>query len=176
MIKDNLMKKINNNRGITMVELGIVIALAGILMYGAIKFFQSTFDVWWSTRDSVDVYSAARSTMDEMSKYIRQSSSEPITIGESNESVLFKINKSTADWGHSNLYIKYFKPDSESVLRRYLKGSTTTLVTAGVDKFYVWFDDSEYSYIGATLTVSQGGESANLSKKINLRCQRGNDE
>ncbi|MDA3792525.1 MAG: hypothetical protein PF545_02565 [Elusimicrobia bacterium] len=171
------MKNINKNRGITLVELGIVIALAGILGYGAIKFFQSTFEVWWGTRDSVDVYSDARSAMDEMSKYIRQSSSEPVTIGGSNESVRFKINKSTGEWGHSNLNIKYFKPSDQNVIKRYFKGSTTTLVADGVDMFYVWYDSgttSKYAYVGATLAVSQGDQSANLSKKINLRGRRGN--
>ncbi|MEA3507043.1 MAG: prepilin-type N-terminal cleavage/methylation domain-containing protein [Elusimicrobiota bacterium] len=171
------MKIINKNRGVTLIEMALVIALSGVLIYGGLKFFRSTFDIWKGTCNSVDVYSDARSAMDEMSRYIRQSSSEAITIGGSNESVQFTINRSTSDWGNSNREIKYFQPSAQAILRRYMKGSTTTLITEGVDNFHVWYDSetsSRYSFVGATLAVSQGDRSATLSKKIMIRGMRGN--
>jgi hypothetical protein len=160
------------NKGITLPELAIVLILAGVLGLGAYNFFKNAFKVWWTTRDSVDVHEDSRTAVNEMSKYIRQASTQPITIGGSNDSVAFEIGKTTTEW-HEDLTIKYFKDGS--ALKRFMKGSTTTLVSSGVELFYVWFDSgtsSSYAFIGSSLSVTQGDETANLNKTIMLRGRR----
>ena len=164
-------QKIKKNSGVTLVELTILMALIGLLSWGAVKFFQDTFDVWWTTRDSVNVHSSSRGAIDELSKYIRQASTQPITI-TGNNSIRFKIAKSTTEW-HSDLTIRYFKDGS--LLRRLMKGTTTTLIPSGVELFHVWYNSgtaSRYAYVGTSITVTQGKESARLNKKIMLRGRR----
>lgn len=154
------------NKGLTIIELGMVIVLAGILGYGIFRFFRDTFNIWWTTTESVDVQGKSRAAINEMSKYLRQASTQPVTISGT-DSIEFKIGKSTADW-EQDLTVKYFKDNSS--LKRYMKGSTTTLIDSGVDLFYIWYDTtSRYQYVGTSLTVTQGDEQAELHKRITLR-------
>ena len=64
-------------RGFTLIELMVVVALLGILGYGIVQFFTGTFRVWWQTTQQIDAQQKARVAMDEMTKFIRQAS--PVT-------------------------------------------------------------------------------------------------
>jgi hypothetical protein len=97
-----------------------------------------------------------------------------VTIGSivyDNDAIYFEIGKTTSDW-HTDLTVGYFQDGTD--LKRFMKGSTTTLVS-GVDIFYVWVDSgsaSSYDCVGTSLTVTQGDESFDLTKKIMLRTRR----
>ena len=82
----------NKNRGITLIELGIVIIIFGLLGMAAYDFFQNTFRVWWTTKDSVDVHGDSRTAINEISKYIRQASTNPINIGFTKDFIDFEIS------------------------------------------------------------------------------------
>lgn len=64
-------------KGFTLIEMMIVVALLGILGYGIIKFFSNTFRVWWQTSQQIDAQQKARVAMDEMTRFIRQA--KPVT-------------------------------------------------------------------------------------------------
>ncbi len=159
---------IKKNQGVTLIELGISIAILGILSIGTFRFFRNTFDIWWMTRDSVDVFGKSRSAMNEITRYVRQTSEDPIEI-TGNSSIKFKISRSTQEWGGDNT-IKYFK--SGDNLYRMMRKSTTTLIPGGVEKFFIYMDTepaSNYAHVGATLTVTQNQQSATLSQRVMLR-------
>jgi len=157
--------------GITFVELAITIAIVGVIGWGVLKFFRTAFDVWWDTKDSVDIHSAARNAVNEMTKYIRQASTAPIIIGGGNSSISFEIAKDTADWG-SNLTVMFLKDGP--ALKREFRGVRTTMIDS-IDLFYVWLETasaSSYDIVGTSLVVSQGGKRVSLNKKIMLRGRR----
>lgn len=146
----------------------IVVAISGLFMLGVTKFFRDTFDIWRDTRDSADVHSSARTAINEMSKYIRQSSTHPITIGASNDLVEFEIAKSTDEW-HADLTMRYFKDGT--ALKRFMKGSTTTMISSGVSLFYVWSATStaQFTVVGTTVTVASNDINVSMGKKVMLR-------
>ncbi len=59
-------------KGFTLIELMIVVALLGILGYGIMKFFSNTYRTWWQTSQQIDAQQKARVAMDEMTRFIRQ--------------------------------------------------------------------------------------------------------
>jgi len=70
-------------KGFTLIELAIVIALLAILGYGIMKFFTHTYRTWWQTSQQIDSQQKARVAMDEMTRFIRQA--RPVTaiaVGE----------------------------------------------------------------------------------------------
>ncbi|MFH1416330.1 MAG: prepilin-type N-terminal cleavage/methylation domain-containing protein [Elusimicrobiota bacterium] len=162
----------NKNRGMTFIEITIVIAIAALFMAGVFKFFRNTYDVWLDTTNSVAAGGDARTASNEMVKYIRQASSATITIGASDDSIKFEIAKTTTDW-HTDLTVHYFQDGS--TLKRLMKDSTTTIISDGVDFFYVWHDSgsaSSYACVGTSLTVIQGDKSVNLDKRVMIRSGR----
>ncbi|HUW22949.1 MAG TPA: type II secretion system protein [bacterium] len=64
-------------KGFTLIELMIVVALLGILGYGIMKFFTNTYRTWWQTSQQIDAQQKARVAMDEMTRFIRQA--RPVT-------------------------------------------------------------------------------------------------
>ncbi len=64
-------------KGFTLIELMIVVALLGILGYGIVTFFTNTFRTWWQTSQQIDAQQKARIAMDEMTRFIRQA--KPVT-------------------------------------------------------------------------------------------------
>ncbi|MBA7510249.1 hypothetical protein ES705_02225 [subsurface metagenome] len=70
-------------KGFTLIELMIVVALLGILGYGIMKFFTNTFRTWWQTSQQIDAQQKARVAMDEMTRFIRQARPvADIVVGE----------------------------------------------------------------------------------------------
>lgn len=159
----------NVNRGVTFIELMIVVSIAALFMVGVFNFFRNTYEAWTDTRDTAAASVDARTASNEMAKYIRQASTDTVVIGASNDSITFDISKSTTAW-HQDLTIKYFKSGSE--LKRLMKGSTSTVISEGVELFYVWHDTgtaSSYALVGTSVTVKQGDKTIDINKKIMLR-------
>jgi len=59
-------------KGFTLIELAIVIALLGILGYAIVTFFTNTFRTWWQASQQIDAQQKARVALDEMTRFIRQ--------------------------------------------------------------------------------------------------------
>jgi len=142
-------------KGFTLIELMIVVALLGILGYGISKFFTNTFKIWWQATQQIDVQQKGRLAMDEMTKFIRQAS--PVTtivVGQqagedpntmisfshidgrqisyykSGDSLKRVVNLTTSDLIPENLISIYFVPDS-TMTPTQVDISTLTVETPG---------------------------------------------
>ena len=156
------------NYGVTLVELGIIIAILSIISIGGVVFFRHTFEVWWTSRDVIDVHAGAREAMDEMSTFLRQASTDTIKI-EGNDKIKFTIAKSEQEWGHPDRRLNYFL-DSGS-LKRYSRGSTTTLVGGGVSFFNITHTTAaaRFESVKVELEILKGEEQSSFSRNIVLR-------
>ena len=160
----------NKEKGFTLVEILIVVAIIALLSIGGIRFFSDTFSVWWHTRDVSRATGDARVAIDEITTYLRQATSIDTRTGSS---VHFNIYRE--EWADDRM--GYFQEGD--TLRRFMRGSTTTLVSSDVESFSLQPITSEgrYYHIEVELKVSQGeGEKINLSRRVMLRGLRGVEE
>jgi len=111
-------------KGFTLIELMVVVALLGILGFGVVKFFSDTFRIWWQASQQIDVQQKARAAMDEMSRFIRQASPVVnIVVGEqAGEDPNTMISFTHIDGRH----ISYFK--SGDRLRRQVNGAISDMI------------------------------------------------
>lgn len=149
-------------KGFTLVELTITIALIGILGWGLITFFKNTYDIWWMNTRQIDVQQQARTAMDEMSRFIRQSSAPA--------SGMYPAP------GNQDTYISFYLPDGRRIkyyqdndeLKRVVNGTTSTIIRKGLESIYFIHNSSGGVRI-ASMTVIQGKQSISFDKKISLR-------
>ncbi len=148
-------------KGFTLVELVITVAIAGILGLGLVKFFKNTYDIWRMNTRQIDVQQQARTAMDEMSRFIRQSSAPASGMypapGEQDTYISFYLS--------DGRWMKYYQDNDE--LKRVVNDATSTIVQRGLDSIY--FIHSEGGVRIASMTVSIGKQSITFDKKISLR-------
>ena len=160
-------------KGFTLIELMIVVALLAILGYGIMKFFSNTFRTWWQTSQQIDAQQKARVAMDEMTRFIRQA--RPVT-----EIVV-------SNWGGEdpNTWIIFTHIDSRQIqyyksgdsLKRVVDGVTTDVIPEDLVSVYFVLDSttSPTQVDISTLTVQTpgiGGEQGSLTfprKRVFLR-------
>jgi len=52
------------NKGLTLIELAIVIAVAGMLFYGVITIMKRSFDVWHLSLVDIDIQQKGRAALE----------------------------------------------------------------------------------------------------------------
>jgi len=161
-------------KGFTLIELAIVIALLAILGLGIVTFFTNTFRTWWQASQQIDAQQKARVAMDEMSRNIRQCANPGAilpAVGASATSIIFVL----FDAG-GNRNMVYYRGDSGTgapdpagtALYRQVDGVITTLIPDNLQN--IWFDhESLYVVRIATLTLTSGGQTITLDKRIRIR-------
>ena len=160
-------------KGFTLIELAIVIALLAILGYGIVTFFRNTYRTWWQTSQQIDAQQKARVAMDEMTRFIRQA--RPVTeivVGEQGG----EDDNTMITFTHiDGRQFQYYK--SGDSLQRVVDGTTTDLVPEDLVSVYFILDSttSPTQVDISTLTVQTpgtGGEQGSIAfprKRIFLR-------
>jgi prepilin-type N-terminal cleavage/methylation domain-containing protein len=159
-------------KGFTLIELMVVVALLGILGYGIVKFFTGTFRVWWQTGQQINAQQKARTAMDEMTRFIRQASPATIVVGaQAGEDANTMITFTHID----GRQISYYK--SGDSLKRVVGGTTTDIIPEDLVSVYFVLDSTSSPTCVdiSTLTVQTpviGGERGSITfprKRIFLR-------
>jgi len=160
-------------KGFTLIELMVVVALLGILGYGIVTFFTNTFRIWWQTSHQIDVQQKARTAMDEMTKFIRQA--RPVSAlvvgkqaGEDSDTMITFTHIDGRQF-------QYYK--SGDSLIRVVDGATTDVIPEDLASIYFILDStsSPTQLDISTLTVQTpgiGGEKGSITfsrKRIFLR-------
>ena len=160
------------NKGLTLIELAIVLAVAGMLFYGIITIMKKAFDIWHLSIVNIDIQQKGRAALEEMTVYIRQSSN-PVTgispaIGETDTAISFTYIKDDGNY----IPMKYYK--GGDALYRVFNGNTTTLVKSNVESIY-FVHESSYVVKISSFTLkrraSTGEESITFNRTINIRNQ-----
>lgn len=153
-----------------LVELAVVMAIAGMLMVGMVRIFKTSFDIWSLSLNTLSIQRAGRSAVEEMTRFVRQSTS-PITgispaIGATSQSIKFTFFKDNDDF----VAMEYYK--SGSSLYRVSGNSTSTLVKDYVDSIY-FTHVSSYVVKIETFTLTKGSDrnqkSLTFKRTINIR-------
>jgi len=160
-------------KGFTLIELMVVVALLGILGYGIMKFFTNTFRTWWQTSQQIDAQQKARVAMDEMTRFIRQA--RPVTAlvvgeqaGEDDDTMITFTHIDGRQF-------QYFQ--SGDSLQRVVDGTTTDVIPEDlVSIFFIVDRATNPTQVDiSTLTVQTpgtGGEQGSLTfprKRVFLR-------
>lgn len=160
-------------RGFTLIELMIVVALLGILGYGIMKFFSNTFRVWWQTSQQIEAQQKARVAMDEMTRFIRQARPvADIVVGEqAGEDPNTMITFTHID----ERQISYFQFGDS--LRRVVDGVTTDVIPEDLVSISFVLDNpispTQVDILNLTVqTPAMGGQQGSLTfprKRVFLR-------
>jgi prepilin-type N-terminal cleavage/methylation domain-containing protein len=160
-------------KGFTLIELMVVVALLGILGYGIVTFFRNTFRTWWQTSQQIDAQQKARTAMDEMTRFIRQA--RPVTTIAVGKQAGEDDNTMITFTHIDGRQFQYYK--SGDSLQRVVDGTTTDLVPEDLASVYFVLDSttSPTRVDISTLTVQTpgtGGEQGSITfprKRIFLR-------
>jgi prepilin-type N-terminal cleavage/methylation domain-containing protein len=160
-------------KGFTLIELMVVVALLGILGYGIVTFFRNTFRTWWQTSQQIDAQQKARTAMDEMTRFIRQA--RPVTTIAVGKQIGEDDNTMITFTHIDGRQFQYYK--SGDSLQRVVDGTTTDLVPEDLASVYFVLDSttSPTRVDISTLTVQTpgtGGEQGSITfprKRIFLR-------
>lgn len=158
-------------KGFTLIELMVVVALLAILGYGIVRFFTSTFRIWWQASQQIDAQQKARIAMDEMTRSIRQA--RPVTEIVVSEQGGEDANTMIIFTHIDGRQISYYK--SGESLKRVVGGATTTVITEDLVSIYFILDDPPTQVDISTLTVrtpATGGQQGSITfprKRIFLR-------
>ena len=167
-------------KGFTLIELMVVVALLAILGYGIVRFFTSTFRIWWQASQQIDAQQKARVAMDEMTRFIRQA--RPVTeivvseqAGE-DANTMITFTRTHID----TRQISYYK--SGGSLKRVVDDGVTTVTTdlipEDVNSIYFVLDSTitptqvDISSFTVRQTPGIGGEQGSITflrKRIFLR-------
>ncbi len=158
-----------NKRGVTLIEIMIVVALLAVLGAGGTRFFRNTFDLWRGSRTLSRASGDSRTAFNEISTYLRQAREN--TVSADGSSIYFEVDREEDEWPEGRT-VGYFSDGS--ALKRYMRGSTTTLVTSGVTEFtaeYVPGSAGVHPHVNLSLAVDQGSDrdDLRLDKRIMLR-------
>jgi prepilin-type N-terminal cleavage/methylation domain-containing protein len=151
-------------KGFTLIELMIVVALLGILAYGIAKFFTNTFGIWWQTSQQIYVQQNARTAIDEMTKFIRQAS--PVTGIAVGQQAGENLNTMISFTDIDGRKMSYYK--SGGSLKRVLNSAISNVIPKNLISIYFVLDSTTTPtcvYI-STLTVQTpvtGGEKGSIT-------------
>ncbi|NIM03857.1 prepilin-type N-terminal cleavage/methylation domain-containing protein [bacterium] len=160
-------------KGFTLIELAIVIALLGILGYAIVTFFTNTYRSWWQTSQQIDAQQKARAALDEMTRFIRQA--RPVTalvVGEqAGEDDDTMITFTHIDGRQFQYY------QSGDSLQRVVDGATTEVISEDLASiFFILDSTSSPTQVDiSNLTVQTpvtGGQQGSITfprKRIFLR-------
>lgn len=160
-------------KGFTLIELMVVVALLGILGYGIVKFFTNTFRTWWQTSQQIDAQQKARAAMDEMTRFIRQA--RPVSALVVSEQAGEDSDTMITFTHIDGRQFQYYK--SGDSLIRVVDGTTTDVIPEDLASIYFIVDStsSPTQLDISTLTVQTpgtGGEQGSITfprKRIFLR-------
>jgi prepilin-type N-terminal cleavage/methylation domain-containing protein len=160
-------------KGFTLIELMVVVALLGILGYGIVKFFTNTFRTWWQTSQQIDAQQKARAAMDEMTRFIRQA--RPVSALVVSEQAGEDSDTMITFTHIDGRQFQYYK--SGDSLIRVVDGTTTDVIPEDLASIYFIVDStsSPTQLVFSTLTVQTpgtGGEQGSITfprKRIFLR-------
>ncbi|RLD17699.1 MAG: hypothetical protein DRI36_03150 [Caldiserica bacterium] len=153
-------------KGLTLIETIVVIAIAFALIYGIVNVMKNLFDSYWISSDTAIIQNMARTAINEMTRFIRQSSN-PVTgidpgIGETKTYIQFVYVKDESETRN----MKYYKNGKK--LMRVVDGSTTTLISNYLDSIY-FTHVSSYVVKIQSMTLTKGDQSITLDKTIFIR-------
>jgi len=156
----------NKNKGFTLIEVTIAIAIFSIIGFSIMKYFKNMFDIWFTINDQVKVQREARTAMDEMSRFIRQSTN-PVTgiipaVGAVSTS---QISFTYADTTGNKAMVYKRLGDA---LYREADGHSSAIITKGLEDVY-FAHTSSYVVVIGSMTVNSGKGSIILDKTIALR-------
>jgi len=162
-----------NQKGFTLIELAVVIALLGILGYAIVTFFTNTFRTWWQASQQIDAQQKARVAMDEMTRFIRQA--RPVTEIAVGQQTGEDPNTMITFTHIDGRQISYYK--SGDSLIRVVAGATTDAIPEDVVSVYFVLDStsSPTQVDISTFTVQTpgiGGQQGSITfprKRIFLR-------
>jgi len=160
-------------KGFTLIELAIVIALMAILGYGIMKFFTNTYRTWWQTSQQIDAQQKARAAMDEMTRFIRQA--RPVVNIVVGQQVGEDPNTMITFPHIDSRQISYFQAGDS--LRRVVDGVTTDVIPEDLVSISFVLDDpispTQVEILNLTVqTPGTGGEQGSITfprKTIFLR-------
>ncbi len=159
-------------KGFSMVELFVVIAVSGLIIAGIISMFKSSFNIWRSSLNNIDIQQKGRTAIEDMTRFIRQSSM-PVSgitpaIGGTATEISFKYIQDTGTIKNMKYYL------GSGNLYRVMDGSTSTLVKGNVASIYFNHISSYVVKIESfTLTKGTGRNQKTLTfeRTINIRNQ-----
>jgi len=156
----------NKNKGMTLIETIIVVAVSFAIMYGVVKIFKNIFEIYWTSSDTIALQQKARTALNEMTRFIRQSSA-PVTnidpgIGETKDYIQFVYIKDAS----TTKNMKYYKSDRK--LLREVDGETSTLIDDYLTSIY-FTHISSYVVKIQTMTLSKRDETFTFNKTIYIR-------
>ena len=125
-------------KGFTLIELMVVVALLAVLGYGIVTFFTNTFKVWWQTRQQIEAQQKARVAMDEMTRFIRQA--RPVTGIEVDKWGSEAANTMITFTHIDGRQIRYYKSDDS--LKRVVGGDTTDVIPEDLVSIYFILDST----------------------------------
>ncbi len=161
-------------KGFTLIELMVVVALLGILGYGIVKFFTNTFRVWWQTSQQINAQQKARAAMDEMTRFVRQA--RPVTEIVVGQQAGEEANTMITFTHIDSRRMSYFQ-SGESLRRWVVNSATTDVIPEDLVSIYFVLDstNSPTQVDISTFTVEtpeMGGEQGSITfprKRIFLR-------
>ncbi|MFH1352413.1 MAG: prepilin-type N-terminal cleavage/methylation domain-containing protein [bacterium] len=159
-------------QGITLIELTIVMAIAGFLIVGIIKLMKSSSDIWRSSVNNVNIQQQGRTAVEDMTRFIRQASAPDTSItpliGVASSKITFTFMQDTATFKSMSYYL------SGDSIYRVFDGSTQTLVDGGVSRIY-FNHVSSYVVRIETFTLTSGSgrtrQSLTVNRTIHIRNQ-----
>ena len=126
-------------KGFTLIELMVVVALLAVLGYGIVTFFTNTFKVWWQASQQIEAQQKARVAMDEMTRFIRQA--RPVTEIVVGQQAGEEANTMITFTHIDGRRMSYFQSD-DSLRRWVVNSATTDVITEGLDSIYFVLDST----------------------------------
>ena len=119
MIKDYYIK---NKKGVSLIELMVVIAILGIVILGLVTFFTGGTRSWIAGQSQLTAQRNARQAMDQMVRELRHS--EKFLISQ-DDKVKVRIPDLTGAGGPGFYHVTYYLKNGDSVYRKKEIGGST---------------------------------------------------
>ena len=165
--------KMEKEKGFTLIELMVVVALLAVLGFGIVTFFTNTFKVWWQASQQIEAQQKARVAMDEMTRFIRQA--RPVTGITVSQQGGEDPNTMISFTHIDERQISYYK--SGDSLKRVVDAATTDVIPEDLVSIYFVLDSTnsptQVDISAFTVETPEiGGEQGSITfprKRIFLR-------